>query len=71
MGSWLAKLVNDKDGNPNEHIIAGIFGTIGLWILAYVLLYAGHAPSLTEFGIAHGSIWTATGAGSFLARERD
>jgi len=64
---WFAKLVNDKDGNPNEHIIAALWGSVALLALTITLCYLGHAPGLTDFGMAHGAVWTAAGAGQKLS----
>ena len=67
MKEWIKKLVTDKEGNPNEHIIAAMWGNLGLIALGAFLCYTGHVPSLTDYGIAHGSIWTAAGAGQKLS----
>lgn len=67
MGAWLKKLVADKDGSPNEHIIAAIWGSFALLALAAFLCGSGHAPTLTDFGMAHGAVWTAAGAGQKLS----
>lgn len=67
MKEWFKKLISDKDGNPNEHIIAAMWGSIGLISLGCFLCYTGHAPSLTDYGMAHGAVWTAAGAGQKLS----
>ena len=67
MADWFKRLVADKDGNPNEHIIAAIWGSISLFILALYLCVIGHSPTLTEYGMAHGAVWTAAGAGQKLS----
>lgn len=61
--NWLSKLIADKDGNPSEHIIAALWGSFALLVLAAYLCYTGHAPALAEYGIAHGTVWGAA-AGS-------
>ena len=61
--NWFAKLIADKDGNPNEHIIAALYGSLVLLILAIYLIYTGKPPTLTEYAIAHSGLWTAA-AGS-------
>lgn len=70
MSTWFGKLINDKDGNPSEHIVAALWGSVALASLAGVLCYTGHAPTLTDFGMAHGAVWTAAGAGQRLSREK-
>lgn len=67
MKIWFAKLIADKDGNPNEHIIAAVWGSFALLCLAAFLCYTGHAPALTEYGMAHGAVWAAAGAGQKLS----
>lgn len=61
MIAWLIKLTSDKSGNPNEHIIAAIWGSFALMALAIYLIYTNHAPTLIEFGGAHGAIWGSAG----------
>jgi len=67
MKIWFAKLISDKDGNPNEHIIAAMWGSVSLIILACYLCWTAHAPTVTEFAIAHGGIWTAAAGGQKLS----
>jgi len=67
MSGWFKRLVADKDGNPNEHIIAALWGSFALLILALYLCVTGHPPALTEYGMAHGAVWTAAGAGQKLS----
>ena len=67
MKLWLQKLINDKDGNPNEHIIAAMWGSFVIVILAIYLIAKDHAPTLTEYAVAHGGVWTAAGAGQKLS----
>lgn len=67
MKNWLSKLLADKDGNPNEHIVAALWGSFGLLVLVCYLCGADKPPTLTEFGMAHGAIWTAAGAGQKLS----
>lgn len=67
MGGWFRRLVADKDGNPNEHIIAAFWGSFALLVLAVYLIYTDHAPTLIEYGGAHAAVWTAAGAGQKLS----
>lgn len=67
MSDWFKKLLADKDGNPSEHIIAALWGSIVLSILAFYMCITGHAPTLTDFGLAHGAVWGAAGAGQKLS----
>lgn len=69
MKQWLKNLISDKNGNPNEHIIAALWGSFGLIVLAAYLIYSGHPPTLVEYGGAHGAVWTAGGLGQKLARD--
>lgn len=69
MREWFNKLINDKTGNPNEHIIAALWGSFALLILTVYLIYSGHAPTLFEFGGAHGTIWGFAGAGQKLSSD--
>lgn len=71
MSDWFKKLVNDKDGNPNEHIVAALWGSLTLIILAIILCYTGHPPGLTDLGMAHGAVWTAAGAGQRLSGSNE
>lgn len=61
MNGWLSKLISDKQGNPSEHIIAAIWGSVTLGLLAVYLIYTNHPPTLIEFGGAHGAIWSSAG----------
>ena len=61
MNAWLTKIILDKNGNPSEHIIAAIWGSLTLLCLAIYLIYTGHPPTLLEFGGAHGAIWGSAG----------
>jgi hypothetical protein len=61
MNAWFSKLISDKNGNPNEHIIAAIWGSFTLLLLAIYLIYTNHAPTLIEFGGAHGAVWGSAG----------
>ena len=67
MRDWFKKLIADKDGNPNEHIIAALWGSFALLILAIYLVATNHAPTLVDYGMAHGAVWTAAGAGQKLS----
>jgi len=67
MCDWFKRLIADKDGNPNEHIIAALWGSFALLCLLLGLCYTGHPPALTEFGMAHGAVWAAAGAGQRLS----
>lgn len=67
MISWFKRLIADKDGNPSEHIIAALWGSAALILLVAYLCGNGHPPSLTEFGIAHGTIWGACGGAQKLS----
>jgi hypothetical protein len=67
MNDWFKKLIADKDGNPNEHIVAALWGSVVLAIITLVMCYTGHYPTLSDFGIAHGAVWTAAGAGQKLS----
>lgn len=69
MREWLQKLVTDKNGSPNEHIVAAIWGSIALLCLTVYLVYSGHVPSLIEFGGAHGAIWGAAGAAQGFSKD--
>jgi hypothetical protein len=69
MSGWFIKLVADKNGNPNEHIIAALWGSFALLSLSIYLCYSGHAPTLIEFGGAHGAVWTAGGIGQKLSGD--
>ncbi len=67
MNEWIKKLVADKDGNPNEHIVAAVWGSLTLLVLACFLCGTGHAPTLSDYGMAHGAVWAAAGAGQKLS----
>lgn len=67
MKDWFRKLLADKDGNPNEHIIAALWGSLILAAVTVIMCIGGHYPSLSDFGIAHGAVWTAAGAGQKLS----
>lgn len=67
MSAWFKRLIADKDGNPNEHIIAALWGSFALLALTLYLCHAEHAPSLIEFGGAHGAIWSSAGLGQKLS----
>ena len=67
MDDWFKKLIADKDGNPNEHIVAALWGSLVLAALAIGMCYAGHPPSLSDYGMAHGAVWAAAGAGQKLS----
>lgn len=69
MCQFLKKVVTDKNGNPNEHIIAALWGSLALLILTTYLVYSGHFPTLTEFGAAHGAVWGAAGIGQRLSMD--
>jgi hypothetical protein len=71
MSDWLKRLIADKNGNPNEHIVAALWGSFALGGLTAALCYLGHPPGLTDFGMAHGAIWTAAGAGQRLSAAAD
>lgn len=65
---WFQKLIADKDGNPNEHIVAAMWGSIAVFILAMYLCYHGTPPTLTDFGVAHGTVWGSTGVAQMLSK---
>ena len=67
MRDWCKKLVADKDGNPNEHIVAALWGSLVTVALTVYLCKSGHAPTLTDFGMAHGAVWAAAGAGQKMS----
>jgi len=67
VNDWFKRLIADKDGNPNEHIIAALWGSLTLLCLALYLIYSGHPPTLIEFGGAHGAVWAAGGLGQRLS----
>jgi len=67
MKVWLGKLIADKDGAPNEHIIAAIWGSFVLLLLAVYLICKDHAPTLTEYAVAHGGVWTSAAGAQKLA----
>ncbi len=69
MGDWFKKLIADKAGNPNEHIIAALWGSLALFFLTAYLIYSGHPPTLVEFGGAHGAVWASGGLGQKLAGD--
>lgn len=69
MNEWLKKLVVDKNGNPNEHIVAAFWGSFALLIFTMYLTYSGHTPSLFDFGSAHGAIWGSAGIGQKLSAD--
>jgi hypothetical protein len=69
MCEWFKKLLADKDGNPNEHIIAALWGSFGLIVLTVYLIYSNHPPTLLEYAGGHGTIWTGAGAAQRLARD--
>jgi hypothetical protein len=69
MNGWFARLISDKNGNPNEHIVAALWGSLVLFVLAVYLVYTGHALTLLDFGGAHAAVWTAAGAGSKLTGD--
>lgn len=66
---WFTKLITDKNGNPNEHIIAALWGSLALVGLAVYLIFTGHAPTLFEYGSAHGAVWGAAGVGQKLSMD--
>lgn len=61
MSEWFRKIVLDKNGNPNEHIIAALWGSFALFALTVYLVMHDHAPTLIDFGGAHGVIWGSAG----------
>lgn len=69
MFSWFKQVVVDKNGNPNEHIIAACWGSLALLILTIYLTATGHAPTLMDFGGAHGAIWGSAGLGQKLSMD--
>lgn len=69
MSDFVKKLVIDKNGNPNEHIIAALWGSFALLIITLYFIYIGHYPTLLEFGGAHGTIWGAAGVGQKLSQD--
>lgn len=69
MSEWFRKLLADKSGNPNEHIVAALWGSLALLALSCFLCGTGHAPTLTDFGMAHGAVWAAAGAGQKLSGD--
>jgi hypothetical protein len=69
MSEWFKKLLADKSGNPNEHIVAALWGSLALLLLTAYLIYNGHPPTLIEFGGAHGAIWSAGGLGQKLSGD--
>ena len=66
---WFYRLIADRQGNPNEHIVAALWGSFILALLALYLTYTGHAPTLTEYGVGHGAVWGAAGAGTALSKD--
>lgn len=66
---WCKSILIDKNGNPNEHIIAAIWGSCALVGLSLYLIYTGHAPTLIEYGGAHGAIWGSAGIGQKLSTD--
>ena len=68
MLNWCARLIADKDGNPNEHIIGMLLGLFGLNVIAGLLIYTGHAIMLADYGGAHGLIAGATGAAQWASK---
>lgn len=66
---WFIKLISDKNGNPNEHIIAAIWGSVTLGLLAVYLVHTGHAPTLIEYGGAHGAVWGSAGVAQKLSAD--
>jgi len=71
MKSFFARLIFDGQGNPSEHIIFGFLGIVSLWVLTAMLILSGHAPSLTELGIAHSVVGGGTGAGQWMSARAD
>lgn len=69
MCDFFRKIVVDKNGNPNEHIIAAFWGSFALLLLTIYLVYSGHSPSLIEFGGAHGAVWGSAGIGQKLSMD--
>lgn len=69
MNEWFTKIVVDKNGNPNEHIIAALWGSLALLALTIYLVWSGQAPSLLEFGGAHGAIWGSAGVAQKLSMD--
>lgn len=69
MPDSLKRIILDKNGNPNEHIIAAICGSLFLFGLTVYLIFSGHVPSLMEFGGAHGAIWGSAGIGQKLSTD--
>lgn len=69
MCGWFTKIIIDKNGNPNEHIIAALWGSFALMALTVYLIYCGHAPTLIEFGGAHGAVWGSAGLGQKLSMD--
>ena len=67
MIDWFKKLINDKDGNPSEHIVAALWGSFVLMLVALYMVASGHPPTLSDFGIGHGAVWAAAGAGQKLS----
>lgn len=67
MREWFQKLLSDKDGNPSEHIVAALWGSLVLAGIAIFMVMTNHPITLSDFGIAHGAVWTAAGAGQKLS----
>jgi hypothetical protein len=67
MSEWFKKLIADKDGSPNEHIVAAIWGSVVLLLLALYLIMKDHAPTLTEYAVAHGGVWTSAAGAQKLS----
>lgn len=68
MRDWVRRLVADKDGNPNEHIVFAIIGILGLNLICGLMLYWGHQITLSDYGMAQGAIVGGGGAAQFLSR---
>lgn len=61
---WLwRKLFLDRQGNPDEQIVAAGIGQLTLLFLIGWILWHGGTVALVDFATAQGAIWAACGIG--------
>lgn len=69
MRNWLHAVLSDNNDKPSEIIVLMVGADFLICILACVLIWMGHAPTLPEFsgsiaaihGIGHAGQWANNG----------
>lgn len=66
MPPWVwRRILVDRNGDPDEQIIAAGLGQCILMFLIGWILYHGGTVALTDFATAQGAIWAACGVGKW------